>query len=52
MGLMADIPIIRILAAKEFQDQLRILAKRYRQIRNDIQPLWDIGSSSSIQLES
>ena len=36
---MADIPLIRILAAKEFQDQLRILAKRYRQIQNDIQPL-------------
>jgi mRNA-degrading endonuclease RelE of RelBE toxin-antitoxin system len=39
MGLMADVLPIRILAAKEFQDQLRILAKRYRQIRNDIQPL-------------
>jgi hypothetical protein len=39
MGLMSDLPLIRIQAAKEFQDQLRVLAKRYRQIRDDIQPL-------------
>jgi mRNA-degrading endonuclease RelE of RelBE toxin-antitoxin system len=39
MGLMPDLPLIRIQAAKEFQEQLRVLAKRYRQIRDDIQPL-------------
>jgi len=38
---MSDMPLISILVAKEFQDQLRTLAKRYRQIRNDIQPLFD-----------
>ena len=36
---MPDTPPIRILVANEFKDQLRSLAKRYRQIRPDIQPL-------------
>lgn len=36
---MPNNPLIRILVANEFKDQLRTLAKRYRQIRADIQPL-------------
>jgi mRNA-degrading endonuclease RelE of RelBE toxin-antitoxin system len=35
------IPSIKILFSDEFKDRLRILAKRYRSIRTDIQPLID-----------
>lgn len=36
---MADLPPIQLLATPDFQAQLRKLAKRYRNLRNDLQPL-------------
>jgi mRNA-degrading endonuclease RelE of RelBE toxin-antitoxin system len=39
MALMTDSPPVRIQFANEFKVELRTLAKRYRQIRADIQPL-------------
>jgi mRNA-degrading endonuclease RelE of RelBE toxin-antitoxin system len=41
MALMTDAPSIQILVAPDFQGQLRKLAKRYRNIRSDLQPLFD-----------
>jgi mRNA-degrading endonuclease RelE of RelBE toxin-antitoxin system len=41
MALMTDAPSIQILVAPDFQGQLRKLAKRYRNIRSDLQPLLD-----------
>lgn len=38
---MTDAPSIQILVAPDFQGQLRKLAKRYRNIRSDLQPLFD-----------
>lgn len=38
---MTDAPSIQILATPDFQGQLRKLAKRYRNIRADLQPLFD-----------
>ncbi|MFM6064966.1 MAG: type II toxin-antitoxin system RelE/ParE family toxin [Microcystis panniformis] len=35
------IPSIKILFSDEFKDRLRTLAKRYRSIRTDLQPLID-----------
>jgi hypothetical protein len=34
-------PSIKLLFSEQFKDRLRILAKRYRSIRTDIQPLID-----------
>jgi mRNA-degrading endonuclease RelE of RelBE toxin-antitoxin system len=39
MALMSNLPSIRIQFTDEFKGELRTLAKRYRQIRADIQPL-------------
>ncbi|PZO42072.1 MAG: addiction module antitoxin [Shackletoniella antarctica] len=39
--MMTDAPSIQILVAPDFQGQLRKLAKRYRNIRSDLQPLFD-----------
>ncbi|ACK67166.1 conserved hypothetical protein [Rippkaea orientalis PCC 8801] len=36
-----DTPSISIFFSDEFKNRLRILAKRYRSIRNDLQPLID-----------
>ena len=36
-----EIPPIKLLFSEQFKDRLRILAKRYRSIRTDIQPLID-----------
>ncbi len=36
-----EIPSIKLLFSDEFKDRLRTLAKRYRSIRTDIQPLID-----------
>ena len=36
-----EIPSITILFSDEFKDRLRTLAKRYRSIRTDLQPLID-----------
>ncbi len=36
-----EIPPIKLLFSDQFKDRLRILAKRYRSIRTDIQPLID-----------
>jgi len=36
-----EIPSIQILFSDEFKDRLRSLAKRYRSIRTDLQPLID-----------
>jgi mRNA-degrading endonuclease RelE of RelBE toxin-antitoxin system len=41
MALMTDTPSIQILVTPDFQGQLRKLAKRYRNIRSDLQPLFD-----------
>ena len=38
---MTDAPSIQILVTPDFQGQLRKLAKRYRNIRSDLQPLFD-----------
>lgn len=38
---MSDSPAIQILVTPDFQGQLRKLAKRYRSIRADLQPLFD-----------
>ncbi|MGJ3254562.1 MAG: type II toxin-antitoxin system RelE/ParE family toxin, partial [Elainellaceae cyanobacterium] len=38
---MPDTPSIQILVTLDFQGQLRKLAKRYRSIRSDLQPLFD-----------
>lgn len=36
---MTDPPITQVFVVNEFQSQIRQLAKRYRQIRSDVQPL-------------
>ncbi|MFM7794134.1 MAG: hypothetical protein ACKO90_40765, partial [Microcystis panniformis] len=36
-----EIPPIKVLFSDEFKARLRILAKRYRSIRTDLQPLID-----------
>jgi len=36
---MPEPPAVQVQFAAEFRSQLRSLAKRYRQIRNDVQPL-------------
>jgi hypothetical protein len=36
-----EIPSIKLLFSDQFKDRLRILAKRYRSIRTDLQPLID-----------
>jgi mRNA-degrading endonuclease RelE of RelBE toxin-antitoxin system len=36
-----DASQVQIFFSDEFQDRLRILAKRYRQIQSDLQPLLD-----------
>jgi mRNA-degrading endonuclease RelE of RelBE toxin-antitoxin system len=36
-----EIPSIKILFSDEFKERLRTLAKRYRSIRTDLQPLID-----------
>jgi mRNA-degrading endonuclease RelE of RelBE toxin-antitoxin system len=41
MVLMTDDPSIQILVTPDFQGQLRKLAKRYRNIQADLQPLFD-----------
>jgi mRNA-degrading endonuclease RelE of RelBE toxin-antitoxin system len=41
MALMTEEPTIQILLTPDFQIQLRKLAKRYRNIRADLQPLFD-----------
>lgn len=38
-ALMTDPPAVQIQFSAEFKSQLRSLAKRYRQIRSDVQPL-------------
>jgi mRNA-degrading endonuclease RelE of RelBE toxin-antitoxin system len=38
---MTDPPPIQLIATPDFQTQLRKLAKRYRNLRNDLQPLLD-----------
>jgi mRNA-degrading endonuclease RelE of RelBE toxin-antitoxin system len=38
---MSESPAIQILVTPDFQGQLRKLAKRYRSIRTDLQPLFD-----------
>ena len=38
---MTDSPCIQVLVTPDFQGQLRKLAKRYRSIRADLQPLFD-----------
>ncbi|PSR16895.1 addiction module antitoxin [filamentous cyanobacterium CCP3] len=38
---MTDAPSVQILVTPDFQGQLRKLAKRYRSIRADLQPLFD-----------
>lgn len=38
---MTESPSIQILVIPDFQGQLRKLAKRYRSIRTDLQPLFD-----------
>ena len=38
---MTDAPSVKILVIPDFQGQLRKLAKRYRNIRADLQPLFD-----------
>jgi hypothetical protein len=38
---MTESPSIQILVTPDFQGQLRKLAKRYRSIRSDLQPLFD-----------
>ena len=38
---MPEPPSIQILFTPDFQGQLRKLAKRYRHIRSDLQPLFD-----------
>lgn len=37
--LMTEPPAVQVQFSAEFKSQLRSLAKRYRQIRNDVQPL-------------
>jgi mRNA-degrading endonuclease RelE of RelBE toxin-antitoxin system len=39
MTSMTESSPVRVLTADEFKAQIRILKKRYRQIRSDIQPL-------------
>jgi mRNA-degrading endonuclease RelE of RelBE toxin-antitoxin system len=41
MELMPESSAIEILVSLDFQGQLRKLAKRYRSIRSDLQPLFD-----------
>ncbi len=41
MALMSDHELIQILASPDFKSQLRKLAKRYRTLRLDLQPLLD-----------
>jgi len=41
MALMTDAPSIQILVTPDFQGQLRKLAKRYPNIRSDLQLLFD-----------
>jgi mRNA-degrading endonuclease RelE of RelBE toxin-antitoxin system len=41
MALMTETPSIRVIATPDFQTQLRKLAKRYRKLRQDLQPLLD-----------
>ncbi|MEG3927807.1 type II toxin-antitoxin system RelE/ParE family toxin [Microcoleus sp. D3_18a_C4] len=36
---MSELPSIQVLFADQFKRQLRTLAKRYRQIQTDLQPL-------------
>ena len=38
---MSEPPVVQIQFSAEFKSQLRSLAKRYRQIRSDLQPLLD-----------
>jgi len=38
---MTDTPSIQVLVTPDFHEQLRKLAKRYRNIRADLQPLLD-----------
>jgi addiction module RelE/StbE family toxin len=38
---MSESPAVQIQFSAEFKSQLRSLAKRYRQIRSDLQPLVD-----------
>ncbi|MBW4653155.1 MAG: type II toxin-antitoxin system RelE/ParE family toxin [Kaiparowitsia implicata GSE-PSE-MK54-09C] len=38
---MTDAPSMQILVTSDFQGQLRRLAKRYRNIRSDLQPLFN-----------
>ncbi|KAM3091163.1 hypothetical protein ACKFKG_26925 [Phormidesmis sp. 146-35] len=38
---MSESSAIEILVSLDFQAQLRKLAKRYRSIRSDLQPLFD-----------
>jgi mRNA-degrading endonuclease RelE of RelBE toxin-antitoxin system len=38
---MTDPPPIQLIATPDFQTQLRKLAKRYRNLRNDLHPLLD-----------
>ena len=44
---MTEFPSIQILVTPDFQGQLRKLAKRYRIIRSDLQPLFDDLESSN-----
>jgi mRNA-degrading endonuclease YafQ of YafQ-DinJ toxin-antitoxin module len=37
--MQTDPPLIQIEVTAKFQRNLRILAKKYRNIRNDIQPI-------------
>lgn len=41
MGLISESPAIQIFLAPDFQGQLRKVAKRYRSIQADLQPLLD-----------
>lgn len=36
-----ELPVVKVRAAPEFQRRLGKLAKRYRQIRNDLQPVFE-----------
>jgi mRNA-degrading endonuclease RelE of RelBE toxin-antitoxin system len=41
MALMSNDPIVQVEASAYFQQDLKILTKRYRQVRQDIQPILD-----------
>ena len=36
---MTDLPLIQVIVSPTFNRNLRTLAKKYRSIRNDIQPI-------------